>query len=167
MPGKAVRRQAELFPFDDSAGEREHRVLNWLRRLRRRPRSLGRRGEAAAERFLKRLRYKIVGRSQRDRLGELDLIAVDLRGERGKTVVFVEVKTRSSHDSGHPAEAVDGAKQRRVTKVALGYLRRHGLLHYPTRFDVVAVTWPKAARKPQIEHFKNAFEPPGVGQMFN
>lgn len=141
-------------------------MLNWLR-SRRQPKSLGHRGEAAAEKFLKRLRYKIVGRGQRDGLGELDLVAIDLRGVRGKTVVFVEVKTRSSHDAGHPAEAVDAEKQRRVTRVALGYLRRHGLLDYPTRFDVVAVTWPDAEKKPHIEHFKNAFEAVGDGQMFS
>ena len=56
-------------------------------------------------------------------LGEMDLIAVDQR-----TVVFVEVKTRKSHQAGHPAEAVGDAKQRRLTRLALGYLKRHDLL---------------------------------------
>jgi len=128
----------------------------------RRPQTLGQRGEAAAARYLKRRGYIIVGRSERDRLGELDLVAVDHR-----TVVFVEVKTRSSHDAGHPTEAVDQEKQRRLTRAALSYLRRHDLLEHAARFDVIAITWPSRAKRPMIEHFPNAFEPTGRGQMFS
>ena len=78
----------------------------------RTPKSLGARGEAAAARLLKRKGYTIVARSDRSRLGEIDLVAVDKR-----TVVFVEVKTRPSHDTGHPADAVDEDKQRRLTRL--------------------------------------------------
>ena len=123
---------------------------------------LGQRGEDAAARFLKRLGYTIVARGQRDKLGELDIIAVD-----GRTVVFVEVKTRASADGGEPHEAVTATKQQRMTRVALGYLRRHRLLEHSARFDVVAVTWPPGERRPSIEHFQNAFEPSGRGQMFS
>jgi len=128
----------------------------------RRPQSLGQRGERAAERFLRGLRYKIVARRERGRLGELDLVAVD-----GRTIVFVEVKTRASHHAGHPAESVGPHKQARLTRLALAYLKRHELLEYSARFDVLAITWPANARKPQIEHFKNAFEAVGRGQMFS
>ena len=95
-------------------------------------------------------------------MGELDLVAVD-----GRTIVFIEVKTRSSHDAGHPAEAVGTEKQRRITNLALIYLKRHGLLENPARFDVMAITWPEGARKPTIEHIRNAFEAIGRGQMFS
>src|SRR6266481_9093857 len=125
------------------------------------PKTLGQRGEAAAARFLKRLGYIIVARGSHIRRGEIDLIAVD-----GRTVVFVEVKTRVSHDAGHPAEAVDREKQRRLTRLAMVYLKRHHLLETSARFDVIAITWPKNQRRPTIEHFKNAFEPVGEGQMF-
>jgi putative endonuclease len=80
--------------------------------------------------------------------------------------VFVEVKTRSAESETGPEEAVDTEKQRRMTRLAMGYLRRHHLLEYPARFDVVAVVWPPGQKKPQIEHFKNAFEPVAKGQMF-
>ncbi len=133
----------------------------WFRRLLG-PRTLGRRGEAAARRYLKRRGYRIVGGGERDFLGELDIVAVDR-----KTLVFVEVKTRASHDAEHPAEAVDAEKQRRLTFLALGFMRRHGLLETPARFDVLAVTWPKDRRRPTIEHFQNAFEAVGRGQMFS
>lgn len=124
--------------------------------------SLGKRGERAAAKYLKRQGYKIVRQGERTTLGELDLVAVD-----GRTVVFVEVKTRASHDAGHPAEAVDRRKQERLTRLALSFLKQHGLLEHAARFDVVAVTWPESARRPTIEHFKNAFEPTGRGQMFS
>src|SRR5260221_14742051 len=85
----------------------------------RRPKPLGFLGERKAEKFLRRKRYKIVARDLRLRGGELDLVAVD-----GRTLVFVEVKTRRSHQFGRPAEAVDVKKQRRITRAALSYLKR-------------------------------------------
>jgi putative endonuclease len=126
------------------------------------PHSLGQRGEDAAVRYLKRLGYTIIARGQRDKLGEIDIIAVD-----GRTIVFVEVKTRTSTEGGQPEEAVTTVKQQRMTRVALGYLRRHNLLEYAARFDVVAITWPAGERRPQIEHFVSAFEATGHGQMFS
>lgn len=142
--------------------------MSWLQQLRgyvqswSAPQPLGVRGERAAARYLKRQGYIIVGRGVRDRIGEIDLVAVD-----GKTLVFVEVKTRASHEQGHPAEAVDKDKQRQLTRVALGYLRRHDLLEYRARFDVVAITWPPGQKKPDIQHIQNAFEAAGSGQMFS
>lgn len=121
--------------------------------LRRRPQTLGERGELAAERLLKRLGYKIVGRRVRFDRGELDLVAVD-----GRVVVFVEVKTRTNTDKGTPAEAVDHEKQRAMTRAAQLYLKRHGLMGYAARFDVVTVTWADPQGEPAVEHFRSAFE---------
>ena len=128
------------------------RILDWFSELFRR-RSLGERGETVAARYLRRRGYRIVGRGVRTGLGELDLVAVD-----GRTVVFVEVKTRQSEEHGHPAEAVDLPKQRRLTRLATAYLKRHGLLNHAARFDVVAVTWPSGRGRPKVEHIRSAFE---------
>jgi putative endonuclease len=136
-------------------------AVMWWRRMFP-PRTLGQRGEVAAARHLARKGCKIIARSSRSGLGEIDLVAVD-----GRTVVFVEVKTRRSHDAGHPADAVDEQKQRRLTRLALGYMKRHGLLEYPARFDIVAITWPADERKPRIEHFPSAFEAAGGEGMFS
>ena len=142
--------------------------MRWLTPIRERFQSLfatqplGRRGEAAAERYLRKLGYIIVARGHRDNIGELDLVAVD-----GRTVVFIEVKTRTSHDAGHPADAVDEKKQQRLTRLALSYMKRHDLLECAARFDVVAVTWPADSNQPTIEHFQNAFEPTGFSGMFS
>jgi putative endonuclease len=127
----------------------------WLRRVFP-AKTLGQRGEAAASRYLRRRGYKILRRSDRFGPGELDLIALD-----GKTIVFVEVKTRQSHDAGHPSEAVDQQKQRRLTRLAVTFLKRYELLECPARFDVIAVTWPPKKWLPTIEHVPNAFDAVG------
>ncbi len=141
-----------------------NRLFRFLRRFRGQPPEppLGQRGETAAAHYLKRLGYTIVARSYRDSFGEIDLVAIDQQ-----TVVFVEVKTRESTDKGHPAEAVDYDKQRRLTRLALAYLKRHKLLEHRARFDVVSILWPHSGTQPTIEHFKNAFEAVGQGQMFS
>ena len=140
-------------------------LSNWWRERREgKPHngSLGERGEAEAERFLKKLGYKTLARGSRNKLGELDLVTLD-----GKTIVFVEVKTRRTTDAGHPADAVDERKQAKLTRLALAFLKRHRLLDRPSRFDVIAITWPNDGNKPKIEHFKNAFEATGRDSMFS
>lgn len=134
-----------------------HQLQCWFGR-----RTLGQRGEAAAARHLKRLGYTIVARSVRSSWGELDLVAVD-----GRTIVFVEVKTRRCDVRGAPVDAVDRHKQRRITNLALAYLKRHDLLECAARFDIISVVWPRDAKKPAIKHYRNAFEAQGVGQMFS
>ena len=119
---------------------------------------LGDRGEREAARFLKRRGLRILMRGYRTDQGEVDLIARD-----GPTVVFVEVKSRRQ---GDPAEAVTPEKQRRLTLASLHFLKRHNLLEQPCRFDVVAIVWPGGRRPESIEHFPNAFEAVGRGQMF-
>jgi putative endonuclease len=137
-------------------------VRTWLAARWPPKKSLGDRGEVAAARYLKRLGYRIIERGHDSPLGELDFIAVD-----GRTVVFVVVKTRTSTDAGHPTEAIDAVKQRRMTQAAVGYLKSKRLLDVSARFDVVAVTWPADSRRPRIEHFKNAFDATGMGQFFS
>lgn len=124
--------------------------------------SLGNRGESAAAAYLRGKGYKILARHYDSPLGEIDIIAVD-----GRTVVFVEVKTRTTADAGHPTEAVDELKQRRMTQSAIAYLKSKRLLNYPARFDVVSVLWPAGTRRPTIEHFPDAFAATGKGQFFN
>lgn len=127
----------------------------WLRKV------FGDRGERVAARFLRRKGWRILARQSRSRIGELDLVALD-----GQTVVFVEVKTRRSHAKGHPTEAVNYTKQRQLTRAALAWLKRRNLLDHRSRFDVIAITWQESAT-PVIEHYPNAFEPTGEGQMYS
>ena len=129
-------------------------MKSWLRGL------LGRKGEARAAAFLKKKGLQIVGRGVVNRVGEIDLIALD-----GETIVFVEVRTRQSLDAGHPAESVTVEKQARVTRAALSYLKQKKLWNRRCRFDVVAILWPEGAREPQLAHYVNAFEAVGPESM--
>ena len=125
---------------------------------------VGKRGEQAAARLLRRKGLVVVAESESDRGGEIDLIAVD---RRHRTIVFVEVKTHSTTKPGHPAERVDETKQGRVTRAALRYLKRKQLLGTPCRFDVIAVWWPNETPEPEkIEHYEAAFEAAGDFQMY-
>lgn len=143
---------------------RVQRLTGWLRlRLpsRNSSGSLGADGERLAARYLQRQGYRILARGHRQRLGELDLIALD-----GSTLVFVEVKTWRRGDSGDPSEAVDSRKQDRLTRAALVYLKRRRLLEHPARFDVISIVWPEREAQPKIRHFINAFEAVGRWQMY-
>jgi putative endonuclease len=121
---------------------------------------LGQRGEDAAAEALRARGYDILARRYRTRRGEVDIIA-----RQGRTVVFVEVKTRVDERFGGGAAAVTRTKQRRMALVALDYLARHALTASPCRFDVVVVTplAPQdvvadgARRAPRVQVFEHAF----------
>jgi putative endonuclease len=112
---------------------------------------LGTDGERAAEKYLRRQRYTILLRNYRCRAGEVDLIALDRR-----TVVFVEVKTRTQVGFGSPLEAVDPRKQRQIRRAAQYYLSENRLHNRDARFDVVGVWWEQGELR--CELVKNAFE---------
>lgn len=130
-------------------------MRGWLAKL------LGDAGERKATRYLRRKGYRIIARQYSNHIGEIDLIALD-----GETIVFVEVKTRRSDSAGRPEEAVTQSKQAKLTRTALVYLKKNGLLEQRARFDVVAIIWAPESRSPEIRHIRNAFTPTESGQMF-
>ncbi|WP_420870335.1 YraN family protein, partial [Eggerthella sinensis] len=112
---------------------------------------LGRRGEDAAARFLDRRGYEIVERNWTCAAGEADIVARD-----EETVVFVEVKTRSSCERGLPSEAVDAEKRERYERIAALFLQGYDVVDVPVRFDIISlvVIGPDRA---MIRHHINAF----------
>lgn len=94
---------------------------------------------------------RILARNWRCDAGELDIIAAV-----GGTVVFCEVKTRSSLRFGPPALAVGYAKQRKIREVALRWLAQQERQWEALRFDVVSVLRAPGAA-PQVEHLTGAF----------
>jgi putative endonuclease len=112
----------------------------------------GRLGERAARRHLRCAGLKILTTNFRSDRGEVDLVCRD-----GDCLVFVEVKTRSREDWTRPAAAVDAAKRRRLSQVALDYLQ---LLNNPpvkVRFDVVEVLLDPEGQVRQVRHLPNMF----------
>ncbi len=108
-------------------------------------------------RFLQKRNYTIIERNYRPRNSHCE---VDLIGWEGNTLVFIEVKTRSSEETGSPERAVHIDKQRRLTRAAEAYLRRAKLDWDCVRFDVVTViVTVLTGNPPAIELFRGAFRP--------
>lgn len=117
----------------------------------------GQRAERAAARFLVSRGIRILARNVRCRGGELDLV-----GQDGPVVVFVEVRSRRSAPGqtpvGQALASVGTAKRRRLLRAARWYLAmRPELQASPARFDVVAVTLDAAGRPVAVRHVVDAF----------
>jgi len=89
--------------------------------------------ERRAARFLRRQGLKLRTANYRTRRGEIDLVMED-----GATLVFVEVRQRSSLRYGDGAESISAAKRRRITAAASQFCQHHGT-DCPCRFDVVSI----------------------------
>jgi len=114
---------------------------------------VGRGGEEAAATLLRDRGYRILARNYRCSAGEIDLISADR-----DTIVFVEVKTRSSDQAQEPQEALRPAQQRRIEQAARCFLMERSAQNRPCRFDVVTVLL-KDGGSPRVEHFEDAFRP--------
>ena len=96
--------------------------------------AVGARAEALAADYLMRQGLAIVERNFRTRFGEIDLIARD-----GGMLVFVEVRMRSSPNSGGGLESITAAKRARMVAAANGYLAKLRSAPPPCRFDAVVM----------------------------
>jgi len=111
--------------------------------------ALGRRGEDIAQRFLQRAGIVIVDRNYRmsSGAGEVDLIGWD-----AETLVFVEVKSRTSEEHGAPDRAIGTQKQFRLMRAAREYARHAEVRWDKVRFDVVNVVF---STPPAVTHFRD------------
>lgn len=112
--------------------------------------ALGALGEDLAVNALKEKGYRIVARNHKIYGHEIDVIAND-----GKTLVFVEVKTRSNRDYGRPLEAIGPSRVKRLRKAAELYLAKEKIKGVSVRFDAVSVEMVEG--KPVVEVLRNAF----------
>jgi putative endonuclease len=114
--------------------------------------TVGRLGEDAAARYLRRAGWEIVDRNVRFGRGEVDLIV-----RRGSVIAFVEVKCRRDARHGHPMEAIDRAKRREIARVARAWIRAGNLPKgVLTRFDAVAVFYGERGGN-RVEHVPDAW----------
>ncbi|MFC5411327.1 YraN family protein [Larkinella bovis] len=109
----------------------------------------GKQGEDEAVRYLVQKGYEIRERNYRHQHAEIDLVA-----QKGKLLIFVEVKTRSNTRFGQPEEFVTYAKARLVMKAAEQYIFAKDW-PYDVRFDIVAVT--VSPESVTIRHIEDAF----------
>jgi putative endonuclease len=106
----------------------------------------GRKGERIACRFLLKQDFDILARRYRSRSGELDIVAYEK-----DTLVFIEVKSRSSSRFGEPWEFVDWQKQQILRRAAEDFIADNDLGQYVYRFDIVSVVGK------EVSLFRNAF----------
>lgn len=112
---------------------------------------LGAAGERRAAWFYRLRGYSIVARNVRTRGGEIDLIV-----RRGRTLAFVEVKTRQSLTAGEGYDAVGARKQAQLVSLTSAYLARHPH-RGEVRYDVLSLFW--SGRRFVVTHFADAFRP--------
>jgi uncharacterized protein (TIGR00252 family) len=129
--------------------------------------SFGRQGESLVVSQLQESGWRIVERNWRSgKHGEVDIIALD----PDSILVFLEVKTRRTHDDAEPAaragfDSVHGLKQHRIMRLAMQFLTERCLTpeDLPCRFDVVVVHYhgplsdSGSPEIPEVTHVKNAF----------
>ncbi len=111
----------------------------------------GKYGEELAVDYLKKKGFEILHTNwHASKLGEIDIIA-----KHNDTLIFVEVKTRSTLNFGHPFEAINPAKVEQIRNIASIYLSQNNDSKFKQyRFDAVSVIL-----KPSIEisHLENIY----------
>lgn len=109
---------------------------------------LGKAGESIAKEYLMTLGFEIIDSNWHySKNCEIDIIAKDKN-----TLVFVEVKTRSSLNFGHPLEAIDQKKIKKIYIAALAYLEQTKIDYKNYRIDAISII---GTKNPEIEHIKN------------
>lgn len=114
-------------------------------------RDIGILGERLARDFLQKIGYQVIESNYRCPHGEIDIIARD-----GDCLVFVEVRTRTSAEFGHPEESITRTKKERLRQVALHYQQEHNDLPPSWRIDVVCIELDRSKKPQRMEVIKDA-----------
>jgi putative endonuclease len=116
---------------------------------------MGVKGERVAARWLKVHGWDIVEHRFQNGHRDIDLIATrDERGS-GRTVAFVEVKTRARDAFGGPVAQVGWRKQRELRRSAMVWMSRFQRPGDNFRFDVIGVII--GPHNVKVQHVENAF----------
>ena len=111
--------------------------------------NIGRWGEEVAAKYLAAHGYTILSRNMRTPHGEIDIIAC-----REQVLVFVEVKSRTTSNFGHPEIAVTARKQAHMLASAEQFIQESPEEYFTWQFDVIAIEG-KPGSEPKITHFEN------------
>lgn len=119
----------------------------------------GRFGETYTAEQLRKRGMTLLARNFRRRGGEIDLVF-----EEGGELIFVEVKTRKFGSMTEGADALDGAKKRRIILTALTFAQEHGFSEMPMRFDLseLTVTTEENPRVLEWNYYPDAFDASGM-----
>ena len=114
---------------------------------------VGKLGEEAARKFLKKRGYRIRETGFRCRHGEIDIVA-----KKKDYLVFVEVRTKTNLEFGTPEESITQAKKERLIASALTYTATHENIPPLWRIDVVAIELDEKGKTRRIDLIENAIE---------
>jgi putative endonuclease len=109
---------------------------------------IGKWGEETAAEYLVQKGCEIVGRNVRTPYGEIDIVA-----RQGDTIIFVEVKTRTSNTMGLPEESITPRKREHMIACAEHYAAEHEIDNW--QIDVISIEG-KPGIEPVITYFENA-----------
>lgn len=110
--------------------------------------AVGEKGELLAQEYLIKQGYEIVETNKRfSRFCEIDIIAKDK-----DTLVFIEVKTRSSDFCGSPLEAITKTKYENIKTGLFSYLNETKIKYKNFRIDVISIILNPDIK---INHLKN------------
>ena len=114
---------------------------------------VGKLGEKAAQKFLKKRGYRIRETGFRCRHGEIDIIA-----QQKDCLVFIEVRTKRNLEFGTPEESITQAKKERLIASALTYTTTQQNIPSLWRIDVVAIELDDRGKAKHVELIENAIE---------
>ena len=114
---------------------------------------LGALGETVARKRLEAAGYRVLETNYRAKAGEIDLVA-----EHGPTLVFVEVRTRSTQSLGSPEESLTPKKRSHMADAAQEYLQAKGAESRDWRIDLAAVILTHQGRLLRFDVIRNAIE---------
>lgn len=109
---------------------------------------VGKFGEELAKKFLIKRGYKIIDSNIKTSYKEIDIIA-----EKEKTIIFIEVKTRTSAKFGNAEDAIESRKIHHFKKAIQNYLFKNQLLYNEIRADFIAIDLNKNNKTAKIKHF--------------
>ncbi len=126
-------------------------ILGYLALMSSSRQALGRLGETQAIQFSTQQGFKIIEHNFRTAYGEIDLIV-----QKEGTIVFVEVKTRSTDTYDLPETSVTLKKRQHLISCAQAYSQATRQYYAVWRIDMLAIRNSKELRYPEIVHFENA-----------
>lgn len=109
---------------------------------------VGKWGEETAVEYLRQRGCDIVGQNVRTPYGEIDIVA-----KKDNTIIFIEVKTRTSNTMGLPEESITPRKREHMIACAENYAMEHEIDRW--QIDVISIEG-KPGATPKVTHFENA-----------
>ena len=109
---------------------------------------IGKWGEEVATKYLTQNGYDVIGQNIRTPYGEIDIIA-----KHGETIIFVEVKTRTSNTMGHPEDSITTRKREHMIACAEHYAAENEIDNW--QIDVISIEG-KPGIEPKVTYFENA-----------